>query len=160
MPHSIENAKELLMGNNNLWLCLDQITDPQNLGSILRAAHFFNIDGVIIPKKNSAPLSPAVAKVSSGAVEWLNICEVSDIPGFLADSKRIGWKVIGAGLGNDVKTMKKTNSMILVFGNEGNGIRERVKNECEELYWIKGGSGTVDSLNVAAAVSIFLHNLK
>lgn len=158
-PLHVSDPNEILKGEKQLWLCLDQITDPQNLGSILRAAHFFNVNGVILPEKNSAPLSAAVSKVSSGAVEWLNIISVSDIPKFLLKSKQIGWKIVGAGIGKDISQLKRKENMMLVVGNEGSGLRERVKKECEEVYWIPGGSGTIDSLNVAAALSIFLHKL-
>ena len=134
LPISIDDPKELYKGESNLWLYLDQITDPQNLGSILRSAYFFDVNGVILPSKNTAPLSPAVAKVSSGALEWLNICSVFDIPVFLSSAKKSGWTVIGAGLGKNIKEIKYKENMILVVGNEGSGIRERVKKECEELY--------------------------
>jgi 21S rRNA (GM2251-2'-O)-methyltransferase len=157
-PRVLKDPKDLPKGNQ-LWVCLDQITDPQNLGSIIRASYFFNVTGVILPTKHTAPLSPAVSKVSSGAVEWLDIVYVADIPSFLSGSKTCGWKVVGAGQGKDIQALKASDNMILVFGNEGFGIRERVKKECEDLYWIPGGNHTIDSLNVGSAISVFLYKL-
>lgn len=141
------------------WLCLDHVIDPQNLGSILRSAHFFKVDGVVISLKHSAPLSPAVAKVSSGALEWLNIFSINDMPTFLNSIKAYGWKVIGSGVGKDIKEFEKYDKTMLVLGNEGSGLRDRVKAECDEFYWIPGGGDTIDSLNVGAAAGIFLHKL-
>ena len=159
-PHLLEDPREMLLGTNQLWLCLDQINDPQNLGGILRTAQYFSVNGVLLPQTHTAPLSPAVAKVSSGALEWLNICEVNDFPSFLASSKKLGWKIVGMGQGKNINEMGTSDNTILVVGNEGSGIRDRVKKQCHDLFWIPGGGETIDSLNVGAAVSIFLHKIK
>ncbi|CAO3691989.1 unnamed protein product [Rhizopus stolonifer] len=66
-----------------LWIALDEVQDPQNFGSILRSAHFFGVDGIIVCRKNSAPLSPAVSKVSSGAMEVMDIFSTKNLLTFL-----------------------------------------------------------------------------
>jgi len=159
-PHKINQVQSLNVDSFPFWLCLDEISDPQNLGAILRVAQFFNISGVLLSAYGSAPLSPAVAKVSSGAVETLNICSVDDMPKFLKKAKESSWRVLGTGKGVDLNSVLPKPKTILVLGNEGKGLRERVKKECQEIVWIKGGTETVDSLNVATATSVFVNALK
>jgi 21S rRNA (GM2251-2'-O)-methyltransferase len=160
-PSPLSSVSEI-PDNSQLWLCLDSITDPQNLGSILRSAYFFQVNGIILPTKNTAPLSATVAKVSCGAIEWLDLFSVEDIPRFLREAKEKGWNVIGAGMGKNRKTvgeLEKKDRAIVVLGNEGEGIRDRIQMECQEMVWIKGGDQNVDSLNVGAAAAVLLFEL-
>ncbi|CAG9322007.1 unnamed protein product [Blepharisma stoltei] len=165
-PNKITDPSSLYVTGNHsqLWVCLDQVTDPQNFGTVLRVAEFLKIEGVLIPSKNTAPLSATVAKVSSGAVDWMNICSVNDIPLFLSQAKLKEWKVIGTGKGAPISALhtflKPSDNVIIIFGSEGQGIRPRILKECQEQFWIEGHSEAIDSLNIATASAIFLHNLK
>ncbi|CAO3637413.1 unnamed protein product [Cunninghamella echinulata] len=155
------------------WIALDQVQDPQNLGSILRTAHFFGVDGVLVCHKNSAPLSPAVSKVSSGAMELMDIYTTKNLVKFLNISKERGWQIIGTDLEstinlNDyIKSISKDDDQpkILVFGNEGTGLRTNVKRCCNPLISIPSFNqqlqhdGYVDSLNVGVSIGVLVHSL-
>ncbi|KAJ3049299.1 Ribose methyltransferase, partial [Rhizophlyctis rosea] len=88
--------------NTNAKSALDQIADPQNLGSILRTAHFFDIDGIVMTERESAPLSPTTSKSSAGALEHLsNIYTTPHLPKFLSQSSQNGWTIFGTDLNSD-----------------------------------------------------------
>ncbi|KAG2187492.1 hypothetical protein INT44_005181 [Umbelopsis vinacea] len=166
-----------------LWLALDEIQDPQNLGSILRTAYFFAVDGVVICTKNSAPLSNIVSRVSAGALECMDIHSTKQLPKFLQASKQNGWTIIGAegqdaksGFGQEkyqnLNTMAKAENAfmlqkprILVLGNEGIGLRRNVQTSCDYFLGIDrlqqdNRIGAVDSLNVGVAAGILISHLK
>jgi 21S rRNA (GM2251-2'-O)-methyltransferase len=83
------------------WLALDEVWDPQNLGALLRSAYFLGCDGVMLTRKNSAGLTATVSKASSGAMEFMDIHAVSNMPQFLETAHRVhGWSVLGAALPN------------------------------------------------------------
>ena len=145
-------------------LALDEVWDPQNFGALLRTAHFLQCDGVVVCSKNSAPLSPAVSKVSSGAMESMEVNSVENMMKFLDKSIENGWQVVGASLDdeavsvNDIPLDKPT---IVVLGNEGHGIRKNVLHRCTHLVKIAGGGdegSSVDSLNVSVTGGILLHH--
>ncbi|CEI99891.1 Putative RNA methyltransferase, TrmH family, group 3 [Rhizopus microsporus] len=151
------------------WLALDEIQDPHNLGSILRTAHFFGVDGVLVCSKNSAPLSPAVSKVSSGAMEAMDVFSTRNLVNFLKESSQNGWNIVGAAVETDntqsVSSIPSVNSKptILVLGNEGSGLRTNVKNVCHRFVAIphfleNKFSGSVDSLNVGVAAGILIYS--
>ncbi|KAF7725623.1 hypothetical protein EC973_009502, partial [Apophysomyces ossiformis] len=155
---------ETKSGQAPFWIALDEIQDPQNLGSILRTAHFFGVDGVVLSSKNSAPLSSAVAKVSAGAVEFIDIYSTSNLVKFLKACD--GWQVIGADVGTEkTLTVQEFAQLaheptLLVLGNEGTGIRTNVKLCCSAFTSIPGKPikfrGDVDSLNVGVAAGVLI----
>lgn len=126
------------------------------------------MDGVLICSKNSAPLSPAVSKVSSGAVEMMDIYSTTNLVKFLKESNANGWEVIGAaGDANPsigVAQFQKDAAqkpVILVLGNEGSGLRTNVKNGCQSFVSIPNlcndrFNGSVDSLNVGVAAGVLI----
>ncbi|KAI8092294.1 Alpha/beta knot methyltransferase, partial [Gilbertella persicaria] len=145
------------------WIALDEVQDPQNLGSILRTAYFFGVDGVLLCSKNSAPISPTVSKVSSGAAELMDIYSTPNLVKFLKESHLNGWEIIGAaGEANPSLTLSQfrykasEHPLILVLGNEGTGLRTNVKSACNQFVSIPSAqppsfNGSVDSLNVGVA---------
>ncbi|KAI8364251.1 RNA methyltransferase, TrmH family, group 3 [Blakeslea trispora] len=147
------------------WIALDEVQDPQNLGSILRTAYFFGVDGVLLCSKNSSPLSPTVSKVSSGALEWMTIYSTPNLVKFLKESNLHGWEIIGAAgevdsclnlsQFRDQATQRPT---ILVLGNEGTGLRTNVRNGCNQFVSIPHAMkhGSVDSLNVGVATGVLV----
>eukprot|EP00958_Prasinococcus_capsulatus_P006417 scaffold604_cov384-Prasinococcus_capsulatus_cf.AAC.27 len=151
-----------------LWVALDEITDPQNVGSILRSAYFLGVAGVVVCKRNSAQLTPTVSKVSAGAMEAMDVHACSSMPRFLASCSESGWNIIGADNTPDAKDLESlpclTGPTILVLGSEGFGLRALVKNQCESFVKVSsecmGGGADVDSLNVGVCAGIMLHNLK
>ncbi|GAN05412.1 RNA methyltransferase, TrmH family [Mucor ambiguus] len=153
-----------------LWIALDEVQDPQNLGSIMRTAYFFGVDGVLLCSKNSAPLSPAVSKVSSGAIEMMDIYSTPNLVKLLKESHANGWEIIGAA-GDASPSMNlsqfrentRQKPVILVLGNEGTGLRTNVKNGCNAFVSIPSAidkdtafNGSVDSLNVGVAAGVLI----
>ncbi|KAG4304419.1 hypothetical protein PORY_002129 [Pneumocystis oryctolagi] len=178
-PHYYNN--NLKISNNlysesyiNLWLFLDEITDPMNMGAILRNVCYFGLRGVILSAKNCAPLSPVVNKASSGACEFLKIFKTSNSLSFLRSLKTNNWKIVGA-----VSLSTKTiNNLVipydklymylpefptlLIMGSEGKGIRKLIMNECDLLVTIPSlqlSLSTIDSLNVSVASGILISEL-
>jgi 21S rRNA (GM2251-2'-O)-methyltransferase len=154
-----------------VWLALDEVSDPQNLGAILRSALFLGASGVVVCARNSAPLSPVVSKASAGAMELLPVHEAGNLPSFLEASAANGWVVLGADAGNgaiDVAGVRVAGPTLLVLGSEGGGMRTNVRRACSQLVCVPGGasgdspadrSAGVDSLNVSVATGILLASL-
>jgi len=143
---------------HGIWLLLDNITDTNNLGAIIRTALCAGVKAVIIPKDRSASPSPAVSKASSGALEHITLCRVTNLAETIKILKAHGIWV--AGLDVDAKyslfNHDLTGPMGLVIGGEEKGIRPIIKKQCDYLLSIPQ-VGAVSSLNasVAAAVVIF-----
>ena len=162
---------------SQLFLALDEVQDPQNLGALLRSAHFLGVDGVIVCGKNSAPLSAAVAKASAGALDHIHsrLFSVSSMPRFLNRCAEAGWDVVGTDTSaetvEDVRDFRAETKTILVLGNEGAGLRTLVSKACSrhvmitprQPHSLRGGgtyATTVDSLNVSTAGAILMHMLR
>ena len=145
------------------WLALDEIVDPQNLGSLCRTARFLGAS-VLVSAKNSAPLSAAASKASAGAVEEAPVYAVPNLPKALEEARAQGWRVLGAGVGENsvpVSGLDPTQPSVLVVGSEGEGLRTTVRRACDALVQVGApceDSG-VDSLNVGVAGAILLHHL-
>ena len=154
------------VGAPPLWLALDEVVDPQNFGAVLRSAHFLGIDGVVVCAKNSAPLSPAESKASSGAMETETVYSAGAMHRFLARCADEGWDVLGAAAESDavdVTDVAVERPTVLVMGNEGRGLRTNVRRACSKMVKVEGApggsQGGVDSLNVSVATGIMLHTL-
>jgi len=153
-----------------VWLVLDELSDPQNLGALLRTAAFLDAAGVITCTKNSAPLSAAVSKASSGAMEQMVVHAVDDMVTFLRASQLNGWRVLGAAGRNDalpLRSVATNEPTLLVLGSEGKGLRTNVIKACSGLVKIESkpratrsaGDEDLDSLNVSVAGAILLYHL-
>jgi len=157
------SAKSPALPFNRLLLCLDHITDPQNYGAILRSALFLGVQTVFVSRKNACPITPAVAKVSSGAVEYMDIREVGDMPAFLQECKGLGYIILATGGPGETlenyKVKLGPGKTVLVLGAEGEGIRPTVFAQCDYSVCVPGGHATVDSLNVSCATSIVIYGL-
>ena len=145
-----------------VWLALDEVSDPQNLGAVIRSAVFLGAAGVIVCARNSAPPSPAVSKASSGALETAIVRSVSNLPLFLDGATADGWRVLGADAGAaaaDVCDATVDQPTLLVLGSEGSGLRTNVRAACAAMVRVPGGDALVDSLNVSVAAGIMLQAL-
>lgn len=153
-----------------VWLCLDEITDPQNLGAVIRSAYFLGAAGVLLSSKNSAPLSGVVSKASAGALEKMPIYSCRSLPNTLVDARSKGWSVMGASAERDsyeCEDFVLQSPTILVMGSEGFGLRTNVRRACDASIRIAASHGStqvaglheVDSLNVSVAAGILLHSL-
>jgi len=158
------DADELLQGLKQrrvtgLFLVLDGIQDPQNLGSLLRTSHQLGVDAVLIPKDNAALVGPAASRASAGATEYLPIAVVTNISQTLEDFKEQGAWVYGAERSTEAKGLYQLDftkeHVVLVMGGEGKGMRRLVREACDFFVEIPM-SGRLDSLNVGVAGAIIL----
>jgi len=150
-------------------LALDEVVDPMNFGALLRSAHFFNVDSVVVCAKNSAPCSPTVSKASAGALEVANLASTNNMMQFLANSRANGWHIVGAALGEGSTQLTALQippgrPVVLLLGNEGTGLRANCRRHCDVLVQVAGHVGEVgdevgvDSLNVSVSGGILLHH--
>jgi 23S rRNA (guanosine2251-2'-O)-methyltransferase len=141
-----------------LVLFLDEVTDPGNLGAIVRSAAALGA-AVVLPERHAAPLSEVVAKASAGAIERVRIGRAGNASRFLADAKKDGFWVFGADAsGETVSGVDLTGDVVLCLGSEGAGLRRLTREGCDRLVSIPitGGAG---SLNVSVAAGIFLYEI-
>ena len=126
---------ELLARPDPLIVVLDELQDPQNLGAICRTAECVGADGVVIPQRRSAEVTPAVCKASAGAVEHLPIARVRNVADFLAAAKEAGCWCYGAAAedGEPYLQPDYSGGCVLVIGAEGRGLRPRVAAACDQL---------------------------
>jgi 23S rRNA (guanosine2251-2'-O)-methyltransferase len=152
--------RELLGSSPTLLVALDSIQDPQNLGAILRSAEAAGTDGVIIPERRSAPLSPAAAKASSGASELLTLCRVPGLPSAIAEVKRAGLWCCALDVHGELLPWEfdLTQPICLVVGNEGQGVGRLVRERCEVTLRLPM-RGRVESLNASAAAAALLYEV-
>ncbi|MGL5347078.1 MAG: 23S rRNA (guanosine(2251)-2'-O)-methyltransferase RlmB [Peptostreptococcaceae bacterium] len=153
----IENVKQ--KGEDPFFIILDEITDPHNLGSIIRTADAVGAHGVIIPKRRSVHITPIVAKASAGAVEYMPVCKVTNIVNTIKRLKEEGLWIAAADMdGNTFYEQDLTGPIGLVIGSEGFGISRLVKQNCD--FTVKMPMvGNVTSLNASVAGSILLYEI-
>ena len=147
-------------GKYPLIVMLDGIEDPHNLGAILRTCDAINVDGVIIGKHRSVSLNSTVAKVSTGAIDYVPVCQVTNLSKTLAQLKKEGFWVVGADVCNakNYRDGDYETPLVLVIGSEGFGISDLVKKNCD--YFISlPMKGHVTSLNASVACSILLYEI-
>jgi 23S rRNA (guanosine2251-2'-O)-methyltransferase len=157
-PYPYADAWELASRDRPLLCCLDQVTDPRNLGAVVRAAAGAGATGVVLPAHGSSVVTPVVARASAGAVEHLPVAVVPNLARYLSDVKgeRL-WAYVAAADGDSaVWDVDLTDGAALVFGSEGRGVRPLVRRSCDLSIAIPLADG-VESLNVsvAAAVTLF-----
>lgn len=138
----------------------DEVSDPRNLGAIIRSAECAGAHGVIIPKRRSAGLTAIVGKASAGAAEHMAIARVPNIPAVIKELKEKGLWVYGAAAGgsNDLWKTDFTGSMALVIGSEGDGIGRLVRDNCDFIVNIPM-VGKINSLNASAAASVIMYEV-
>ncbi len=139
-------------------LILDGITDPQNLGALLRTADASGVAGVIVTKRRVAPITAAVHKASAGATAYVKIAQVSNLAYTIDDLKEIGFWVAGASEKSDTAYFKAdlNQPIAIVLGSEGKGISRLVAEKCDFLVAIPM-KGEVSSLNVSVAGAILMY---
>lgn len=142
-------------------ILLDCLQDPQNFGSILRSAVFFGIDGVVIPKYRSVSVTPAVAKVSSGALGRIPIIQVKNLVKAIDAIKEMGITVIGldAHTNKTLYEMDMTEPVAIIIGNEHSGLRRQIRKVCDLLAAIPR-IGPMESLNAAISAAVACSELQ
>jgi predicted rRNA methylase len=146
------------LSDGHLVIALDQISDPQNLGAVLRSAAFFGADAVLLLKNRSAELTPKVARIAVGGAEFVDVFRVTNLARSLDTLRGHGYWVYGLDERGE-HTLRETEfdpQTVLVIGAEGQGLRQRTRTKCDALARIPGGRDGVESLNAAVATSIAL----
>jgi 23S rRNA (guanosine2251-2'-O)-methyltransferase len=143
-----------------LLLALDQLQDPQNLGSLIRTAEACGVHGIVLPRHRAVGVTPAVEKASAGAIEHLKVAEVPNLNRLADDLKREGIWVVGLDAEGETPLEKIDAAMPLcvVVGSEGKGISRLMREKCDMLVRLPM-RGRVGSLNAAVAGSIVLYDL-
>ncbi len=138
-------------------IVLDEIEDPHNLGAIIRTAECAGAHGVIIPNRRSAGLSFTVGKSSAGAVEYVPVVRVPNIPSVIDTLKEKGLWVFGADMdGEDYRKCDFSGAVALVIGNEGKGIGRLVREKCDVIVSLPM-KGKINSLNASVAAGILMY---
>ena len=145
-------------GENPLIVICDELTDPHNLGAIMRSAECAGAHGVIIPKRRSVGLTATVAKASAGAVEYMKVARVTNINNAIAQLKERGVWVFGTAAEGSIPMYKADlkGPAAIVIGNEGDGMSPLVRKNCDVMVHIPM-AGRISSLNASAAASILLY---
>ena len=166
-PYPYVSAELLLGAGGGVLVALDQIQDPQNLGSICRTAECAGADGVLIPERRAAEVTPAVCKASAGAVEHLPVARVRNVADTLAQARGAGYWCYGASAPSAAGERRPLPydrpdysgaGVVLVLGSEGKGLRPRVAGACDELIALPQ-RGRIGSLGVAAAAAALLYEI-
>lgn len=152
---------------NGLILVLDQITDPHNVGAMLRLCSAFGVRALVMQTRKAPPLSGAAAKVAVGCVETVPVCLVTNIANTLQDLQKQHWIVTGLAGETDIELSQALSgggNHVIVMGAEGPGLRTRVRDNCDQLARIpmlsSDVAGEAESLNVATAAGIALYEVR
>ena len=157
LSHSLDDILESIKGAP-LLLILDGVTDPHNLGAILRSADAFGVHAVIAPKDNAVGINATVEKVASGAAETVPYIMVTNLARTIEELKEQNIWVIAADMDGDqtLSGIDAKTGIAWVLGSEGEGIRRLVKQSCDQVARIPLG-GTVESLNVSVSAALCLY---
>lgn len=149
-----------IISKKGVLLLLDQITDPHNLGSIIRSAEALGCDAVVLPKNNSADITETVIKASAGATAYMEIIYISNVARFLEDIKKDGFWIIGTSDHGSVQLrgLSDIKPACLIIGSEGKGMRRLTEEKCDYIVSIPL-KGKVSSLNASVAAGIALYEI-
>jgi 23S rRNA (guanosine2251-2'-O)-methyltransferase len=140
---------------------LDGVEDPHNLGAVIRTAHAAGADAVVVPERRAAGLTETVAKAAAGALEYLPVARVTNVNRALEDLKRRGFWIYGVDErgDQDYDRLDYAERAALVFGAEGKGLHQMVRQHCDVLLRIPM-AGKISSLNVSVAAGVVLFEWK
>lgn len=158
IEHILQTAAE--RNEKPFILLLDLLKDPQNVGSLIRVSDAVGIHGIIMQERRSVAVTPAVVNASSGAVEHLNVAQVTNLVNAMKELKDNDVWLVGLDVGANIPPLDKTDlnmAIGLVMGSEGEGLRRLVRDTCDLLLTLPM-RGQVGSLNVATAGAIALYS--
>jgi len=160
-PYTYADAYELVRAERPLLACLDQVSDPRNLGAVVRSAEGAGATGVVVPAHGSARVTAAVCRASAGAVEHLPVAVVTNLARYLAEIKSGElWVAAAAGeTGTPMWQADLSGGLAFVFGAEGKGLRPLVRKMCDLEVSIPQ-LGQVESLNVSVAAAVLLYEAR
>jgi len=145
---------------NSVMVILDQVTDPRNIGAIMRSAAAFGASAIIVPEKNTPDMPATLEKAAAGAADLLPMVRVANLTRALKQLKKFGYWIFGldASANQTITQVKLNGKLALVLGSEGSGLRKLTAKNCDHLVNIPI-EPTIGSLNVSVAASIFLYEL-
>lgn len=163
VPSAVQSLEEFVASvsaASSVVVVLDGITDPHNVGAILRSADQFDVDLVVTRERRAAADTATLTRTSAGAVSYVHRVTVANIARALATLKEAGFWVYGASAdGAAVDGLNLSGRIVLVLGSEGEGISRLVRERCDELIAIPSG-GHIDSLNVSVAAGILMYEVR
>tara|TARA_Y100000591_G_scaffold104607_1_gene88937 strand:+ start:81 stop:821 length:741 start_codon:yes stop_codon:yes gene_type:complete len=148
-------------GNNIVLACLDGVTDPRNIGSLIRSAASFDIDGIIVKERHFPSESKLMYKAASGSIEHINIFQVSNINTTLKNLKNKNFWIYGLDnrAKKNLENIDWKGNIILLFGSEGYGMHEHTSKYADFLIKIKINN-KIESLNISNSAAITFHHLR
>ena len=151
-----------VINGNSIMMALDQVTDPQNVGAIIRSFNFFGGENLLITKDNSAEINGSLAKSASGALESVNIIKVTNLSMALKKMKKKGFTIIGLDENSDVMLYNakdyNNEKKVLIMGSEGKGLRRLTKENCDFLVSIANNNDSdFNTLNVSVSSALALY---
>jgi 23S rRNA (guanosine2251-2'-O)-methyltransferase len=160
-PYRYADAYELAAVDRPLLACLDQVTDPRNLGAVCRAAEGAGATGVVLPAHGTARVTPAVCRASAGAVEHLPVAVVTNLARYLGEVKGPSlWAYAAAAdATTEMWDADLAGGVAFVFGAEGRGLRPLVRRTCDDAVRIPL-AGRTESLNVSVAAALLLYEAR
>jgi 23S rRNA (guanosine2251-2'-O)-methyltransferase len=160
-PYRYADAHELAASGRPLLACLDQVSDPRNLGAVCRSAEGAGATGVVVPAHGAARVTPVVCRSSAGAVEHLPVAVVTNLARYLEEIKGADLWVAGAAgeSGTPMWQADLGGGIAFVFGAEGKGLRPLVRRACD-LFVSIPQLGRVESLNVSVAAAVLLYEAR
>ena len=159
--YSSANSASARIAARPLFIALDGVTDPQNLGAVIRSAAAFGANGVILPERRSASVTAAAWKVSAGAAAHMPVARVVNLTKAIESLKERGYYSVGLDGGGDAlvgETGFETDPLVVVLGSEGNGLSRLVREACDSIAGIPM-SNMVESLNASVAAGITLYSV-
>jgi len=160
-PYNYANPNDLITGTKPLIIACDGITDPRNLGAIIRSAAAFGASGVVIPSRRSVGMTPAAWKTSAGAAARLPVAMAANLNAALKEFQKQGLFVVGLDGDGDVSLPDlelADQPLVVVVGAEGKGISQLVRKSCDQIVSIPISS-QVESLNASVAASLALYEI-
>ena len=147
------------MLDDKIVVMLDHLEDPHNFGAIIRTCEAAGIKSIIIPKDRSVSVNGTVMKTSAGALEYVNIAMVSNLVNVIKDFKKNGFFAYAADMGGEnYKNIDFNDKVLLIIGNEGNGIARLVRDNCDQIIAIPQ-YGNINSLNASVAAAILIYGI-
>lgn len=145
---------------NKVFIMLDGLEDPHNLGAILRSCDAFGIDAIIVPKNRSVKLNATVAKVSTGAIEHVDVVEVTNLTQTIKKLKKQDFWVVGTDIDTKqtIHDINVDTNLVIVIGSEGKGISRLVKENCDYVVNIPM-VGHVNSLNASVSAALVIYEV-
>jgi 23S rRNA (guanosine2251-2'-O)-methyltransferase len=162
-PHEYAELEDIVQrqtGHAPLVVLMDEVTDPHNLGAILRTAEATGVQGVIIPKHRAVPLTGVVAKASAGALEHMPVARVTNLVQTMERLKDLGYWIVGTAVEGETSytSANMTGNVAIVIGSEGKGLSRLVQEKCDFLVSLPM-LGTLQSLNASVAAGVLLYEV-